>query len=92
MHEVVALSQRLLGCARRLQRLTTHLNTELSMAELVVLADLNEEFQRTVRSIDAETKATADHLHQYIVTRGLLDKGYDARSGTERRVGAERRT
>jgi hypothetical protein len=92
MHEVLALSQRLIGCAKRLHRLTTHLNTELSMAELVVLADLNEEFQRTMRNIDAETRATADHLHQYIVTRGLLAKGYDARDGTERRVGSERRT
>jgi hypothetical protein len=92
MHEVLALSQRLLGCARRLQRLTTHLNSELSMAELVVLADLNEEFQRTMRDIEHETRLTADRLHDYVLARGLLAKGYDARSGTERRVGPERRT
>jgi hypothetical protein len=86
MHDTIAIAQKLLSTARALNQLVTHINSELTMAELVILSDLNEEFVTQTRDIDIQTRAIADNLHRYVIERGLLEKGFDMRSRADRRT------
>jgi len=86
MHEVLDIAQRLVATARLLNRVLDHVGKELTMAELILLADLNEEFIRQVRETDDRSKKVAEDLHQY-----LLRKGVEPRSEGDRRVSARDR-
>lgn len=80
MHQTLIVAQRLLSSARMLNLLITDTRAQLSMAELVILSELNEEFNKHMLEIDVNSRGIADDLHKFILSRGL-----EPRSGVERR-------
>jgi hypothetical protein len=78
---------RLLSSARQLRMLINSVNKELTMNELVVLSDLNDEFNREIREIEVNTREVNDRIHQMV-----LDKGLEPRVQFDRRTGIERRS
>jgi hypothetical protein len=86
MNEVIQVMNQLLTGSRMLNQLITHINKELEMSELILLSELNEQFNSQLSEIQIGVGQTNHRLHQII-----LNKGMEPRQLMPRRILPDRR-
>jgi len=77
---------RLMSTARQLSDLLIYVNKELELNDLIVLDEMNREFEKQIELIESSARETSERLHQMILAKGL-----EPRHLAERRIKSNRR-